>query len=83
MRFEGLDVVDVCGISSGSLSAVAISSRGEVLWLKDASKRDAPLVTRLTDIEGQVYRVLATTQHLFVLRASGKYDPYGVMAAVL
>ena len=73
MRFEGLDVVDVCGISSGSLSAVAISSRGEVLWLKDVSKRDEPLVVRLTGIEGQVYRVLATTQHLFVLSSKALY----------
>ena len=73
MRFEGLDVVDVCSVSSGSLSAVAISSRGEVLWLKDASKRDEPLVMQLTGIEGQVYRVLATTQHLFVLSSKALY----------
>lgn len=72
-RFEGLDVVDVCGISSGSLSAVAISSCGEVLWLKDASKRDKPIAMRLTDIEGQVYRVLATNQHLFVLSSKELY----------
>ncbi len=72
MRFEGLDVVDVCGVSSGSLSAVAISSRGEVLWLKDASKRDEPLVMR-SGVEGQVYRVLATTQHLFVLSSKALY----------
>ncbi len=73
MRFEGVDVVDVCGIASDSLSAVAISSRGEVLWLKDTSKRDEPLVVRLTGIEGQVYRVLATTQHLFVLSSKALY----------
>ena len=73
MRFEGLDVVDVCGIASDSLSAVAISSRGEVLWLKDASKSDEPLVMRLPDIEGQVYRVLATKQHLFVLSSKALY----------
>ncbi len=73
MRFEGLDVIDVCGIASDSLSAVAISSRGEVLWLKDVSKRDEPLVMRLTDIEGQVYRVLATNQHLFMLSSKALY----------
>lgn len=73
MSFEGLDVIDVCSISSGSLSAVAISSIGEVLWMRDTSKRDDPLAMKLIGIEGQVYRVLATPQHLFVLSSKALY----------
>ena len=83
MRYEGLDVVDVCAVSTGSLSAVAISSRGEVLWLKDASKRDKPLVMRLPSVEGQVYRVLATTRHLFVLSSKALYVWIDLVGSVL
>jgi hypothetical protein len=73
LRFEGLDVVDVCGISQGSLSAIAISPKAEVLCIRDTSKRDDPVAMRLGGIEGQVYRVLATPQHLFVLSSKALY----------
>ena len=72
MKFEGIDVIDVCGVGANSLSAIAISKKAEVLWIKDASKKmtQSP---KLGGVEGRVYRVLATTRHLFVLSSKALY----------
>ena len=83
LTFEGLDVVDVCGVSPGSLSAIAISPKAEVVWVRDASKRDDPVVMRLDGIEGQVYRVLATPQHLFLLSSNALYVWANLVGKVL
>lgn len=83
LGFAGLDVVDVCGVSRGSLSAVAISPTAEILWIKDTSKREDPLAMRLHGVEGQVYRVLATPQHLFVLTSSALYAFANLVGKVL
>lgn len=73
MRFEGIDVVDVCPAAPNSHAAVAISMRAEVLWIRDASRHDDPLAMRLSGVEGPVYRVLATPRHLFVLSSKALY----------
>jgi hypothetical protein len=73
MRFEGIDVVDVCAVSRGSLSAVAVSKSADLLWINDTSKRLYPVVVRLTHVEGAVYKVLATSRHLFVLTSKALY----------
>jgi hypothetical protein len=73
LSFNGLDVVDVCGVAVGSLSAVAISPKAEVLWIKDTSKHDDPITTKMSGIEGHVYRVLATARSLFVLSSKALY----------
>lgn len=83
LSFEGLDVVDVCGVTPGSLAALAISPKAEVLWIRDSSKRDDPLAMRLGGIEGQVYRVLATPQHLFVLSSKALYMWANLVSTVL
>lgn len=73
LGYDGLDVIDVCGVSEGSLSALAISPAGEILWIRDASTHDDPIATKLTGIEGKVYRVLATPRTLFVLSSKNLY----------
>jgi hypothetical protein len=83
LTFEGLDVVDVCGVAAGSLSAIAISPKAEVLWLKDTSMQIEPLAMRLGGVEGQVYRVLATRQHLFVLTSTAFYFWANLVGKVL
>jgi len=83
MTFEGLDVIDVCGVSSGSLSAIAISPKAEVLWIKDASEPNDPIATKLDGVEGQVYRVLATPRHLFVLTSKALYVWSNLVGKVL
>jgi hypothetical protein len=71
--FDGLDVVDVCGIGAGSPSAIAISTKGQILWIKNAMQRQTPTATQLVGIEGRVYRILATQDHLFVLTNEALY----------
>jgi hypothetical protein len=73
LKFEGLDVVDVCQVGLSSLSAVAISPKAEVLWFKDVFKSEDPVAMRLGGVEGQVYRVLATSNHLYVLSSKALY----------
>jgi hypothetical protein len=73
MGFEGIDVVDVCGVAPNSLAAIAITKTGELLWIRDTSKRDAPIVIKPAKLDGPVYRVLATPQHLFVLSNKALY----------
>ena len=73
MGFEGIDIVDVCAVSPGSLSAIAISKSADLLWIKDTSKNTDPVVFKLTRVEGSVYRVLATARHLFVLTSKSLY----------
>ncbi len=73
MSFEGIDVVDVCAVMPNSLSAFAITKNAELLWIRDTSKRDDPTVIKLTGINGPVYKVLATQDHLFVLSSKGLY----------
>jgi hypothetical protein len=73
MRFEGIDVIDVCPVAPTSHCAIAISMRAEVLWVRDASRHDDPLAMRLSGVEGPVYRVLATPRHLFVLSSKALY----------
>jgi hypothetical protein len=73
MRFEGIDVIDVCPVAPNSHAAIAISMRAEVLWIRDASRHDDPLAMRLSGVEGPVYRVLATPRHLFVLSSKALY----------
>jgi hypothetical protein len=73
LRFDGIDVVDVCSVSPNSLAAIAISMAAEVLWIRDASTRDDPLAMKLIGVEGPVYRVLATARHLFVLSSQALY----------
>lgn len=70
---EGIEIVDVCAISPGSLSAIAISKTADLLWIKDTSKNTDPVVFKLTGVEGSVYRVLATARHLFVLTSKSLY----------
>lgn len=72
LSFDGLDVVDVCGVAD-TLSAVAISPKAEVLWIRDSSTHDDPVTTKMSGIEGQVYRVLATHRTLFVLSSKALY----------
>jgi hypothetical protein len=83
LAFEGLDVVDVCAVSPGSLSAIAISPNAEVLWVRDTSMRDDPVAKRLGGIEGRVYRVLATGKHLFVLSSKALYVWANLVSKVL
>jgi hypothetical protein len=73
MRFEGIDVIDVCPVAPNSHAAIAISMKAEVLWIQDASRHDDPLAMRLSGVEGPVYRVLATPRHLFVLSSKALY----------
>ena len=73
MKFEGIDVIDDCGLGANSLSAIAISKNAEVVWIKDTSKRYDPIALKLGGVEGRVYRVLATTRHLFVLSSKALY----------
>ncbi|HTU27094.1 MAG TPA: hypothetical protein VMF30_16930 [Pirellulales bacterium] len=73
MTFKGLDVVDVCAVAHDSLSAVAISSGAEILWIKDASRQEDPVAMKLQGVGGTIYRVQATPQHLFVLSSDGVY----------
>ena len=67
MGFEGIDVVDVCTVTPNSLAAIAITKTAELLWIEDTSKRDDPIVIKLTGLDGPVYRVVATPNHLLVL----------------
>lgn len=73
MGFEGIDVVDVCAVMPNSLSAIAITKTAELLWIQDTSKCDDPIVIKMTAIDGPVYKVLATPDHLFVLSSKGLY----------
>lgn len=73
MKFEGIDVIDVCGVAPGSLSAIAISKKAELLWIKDTSKKEDPIALMLGGVEGRVCRVLATPLHLFVLSSKALY----------
>ena len=73
MKFEGVDVIDVCQVAPNSHAAIAISMRAEVLWIRDASRHDNPVAMRLSGIKGPVYRVLATQRHLFVLSSTALY----------
>ena len=70
---EGLDIVDVCGIPDGSMSGVAVSREGCVVWVKDARHIARPLVFRPPYTDGIVYRVLATPRHLCVLTSRALY----------
>lgn len=71
--FDGLDVVDVCGLGDESHSAIAVSHKAELLWFQDVSSDAAPLAMKLSGIRGPVYRVLATPHHLFVLSSKAFY----------
>jgi hypothetical protein len=73
MGFEGIDVVDVCAVSTGSLSAIAVSKTADLLWINDTSQNTDPVVIRPTHVEGAVYRALATSRHLFVLTSKALY----------
>lgn len=73
MKFEGIDVIDVCPVTSNSCAAIAISMKAEVLWIRDASRHDDPTAMRLSGVEGPVYRVLATPRHLLVLSSKALY----------
>jgi hypothetical protein len=80
--FAGLDVVDVCGIVDGSLSAIAISQKAEVLWIRDSSSHADPITMKMVGIEGKVYRVLATSRSLFVLSEKALYVWHGLVEEV-
>lgn len=71
--FDGLDVVDVCGLGDESHSAIAVSPKAELLWFQDVSSDAAPLAMKLSGIRGPVYRVLATARHLFILSSKAFY----------
>jgi hypothetical protein len=73
MKFEGVDVVDVCGVAPNSLAAIGISRNGELLLIRDTSKRENPTALVLHGIEGRVCRVLANAKHLFVLTSKALY----------
>jgi hypothetical protein len=67
--FDGLDVVDVCGVAEGSLSAIAISPKAEVLWIRDSSTHDNPITTKMVGIEGKVtLQPAELTRHCRTLR---------------
>jgi hypothetical protein len=83
MRFDGIDVVDVCTPVIDSPAAIAISMAAEVLWIKNASTHDDPLAMRLDGVEGPVYRVLATPRHLFVLSSKALYMWLDLVGQVL
>lgn len=83
MGFKGIDVVDVCGVEAGSLSAVAISKTADLLWIKDTSQTVHPVVIRPTDVKGVVYRVLATSRHLFVLTSEALYTWFNLIGRAL
>jgi hypothetical protein len=73
MGFEGIDVIDVCAVAAGSLSAVAVSKKADLLWINDTSQNIEPVVIRPKHVEGAVYKVLATSRHLFVLTSKALY----------
>jgi len=79
MGFVGIDIVDVCGVASGSLAAFAVSRTGDILWIEDSSKHQDPVVLRPKNIEGSVYRVLATPHHLFLLSSKALYVWFGLV----
>jgi hypothetical protein len=80
--FAGLDVIDVCGVSTGSLSAIAISPKAEVLWIHDSSTHNDPITTKMVGMEGKIYRVLATPRTLFVLTSKALYVWRGLVEEV-
>lgn len=71
--FEGLDVVDVCAVRDGTLSAVAISPKAEVVLFRDVTSKHRPLSVRLGGIQGSVYRVLCLAGRLYVLSSTALY----------
>lgn len=83
LKFEDIDIIDVCSISSDSMAAIAISMAAEVLWINDASTRNHPLAMKLNGVEGPVYRVLATDRDLFVLSSKALYIWTGLVDRVL
>lgn len=70
---EGMDIVDVCSLAPGSLSAVAVSSAGDILWIEDATKRTKPILYKNPRVKGVIYRTLASRGHLFILTSKGLY----------
>ena len=71
--FDGLDVIDVCGIETGTFGAIAISAYKQVILLEDASNLDRAVTLQIEGIEGNIYRVLSANGHLFVLSNTGLY----------
>ncbi len=67
MKFQDVDIVDVCAVVPGSLSAIAVSKTADLLWITDTSSNVEPVILRPMHVKGTVYRVLATSRHLVVL----------------
>lgn len=83
LNFEGLDVVDVCGIRPNCLAAIAISPKAELIFLNDVLSQDRPISVRLGSIQGVAYRVLCARGHVFVLTSKAVYVCFDFVEAAL
>ena len=80
---DDLDIIDVCAVAPGSLSAVAVSKFGEGVFIQDAPRGNVATDFTLAGIVGPIRKILATPRHLFVLSSKTFRVAIGLTAAIL
>jgi hypothetical protein len=73
ITFDGLDVVDVCGIGPAgtSLATCAVGKDGTFLLFRDILNDKKPVTLKYDNIQGTAYRLLRWHGHLCLLTSKG------------
>ncbi len=75
ITFPGLDVIDVCSLSSASAepAVCAVGRDCTLLFFRDVWNDRQPSTLKFKDISGTAYRVMSSRGHLFLLTSSGLF----------
>jgi len=69
---DGIDVVDICGLSN-SLATAALGRNGTLMLFQDILSDTEPRSLKFSSIEGVAYRLMCARGHIFVLTSKGFY----------
>lgn len=85
LRFNGLDVVDLCplGMASAPEAAAALGRDGTVILFRDVLHESQPLTVEYEFIQGTAYRILSACGYLFLLTSEGMYVIAGLVERFL
>lgn len=73
--FDGLDVVDICAVNADpeGLALAAAGRDGTLIMVRKGLQDQNPLTIKFKAVQGTVYRLLSSGEHLFVLTSRGLY----------
>lgn len=85
VRFDGLDVIDVCAVASRpeSPAVAALGRDGTLILVRNAFHSEKPVTIKFNTVQGTAYRLLASGQNVFVLTSSGLHGLMGLASRLV